>query len=168
MYKEVPGLVLYRDLGQDSILYCMADIFEAWEKKTSTKEELVTRIYQQIKRILDVATSYGFNRNLWQDYLAFLLITNENSFTLTCEKVGAGDGSVNAFAKNDYAIFKRLFHLILHRSRRILALTVSQQSRITSHCRRRNRCITRMSVRRCVISATVSARRKVSMRSLLS
>ena len=91
MYKEVPGLVLYRDLGQDSILYCMADIFEAWEKKTSTKEELVTRIYQQIKRILDVATSYGFNRNLWQDYLAFLLITNENSFTLTCEKVGAGD-----------------------------------------------------------------------------
>ena len=110
MYKEVPGLVLYRDLGQDSILYCMADIFEAWEKKTSTKEELVTRIYQQIKRILDVATSYGFNRNLWQDYLAFLLITNENSFTLTCEKVGAGDGSVNAFAKNDYAIFKRLFH----------------------------------------------------------
>ena len=110
MYKEVPGLVLYRDLGQDSILYSMADIFEAWEKKTSTKEELVTRIYQQIKRILDVATSYGFNRNLWQDYLAFLLITNENSFTLTCEKVGAGDGSVNAFAKNDYAIFKRLFH----------------------------------------------------------
>ena len=85
----------------------MADIFEAWEKKTSTKAELVTRIYKQIKRILDVATSYGFNLNLWQDYLAFLLITNENSFTLTCEKVGAGDGSVNAFAKNDYAIFKR-------------------------------------------------------------
>lgn len=66
MYKEVPGLVLYRDLGQDSILYSMADIFKAWEKKTSTKEELVTRIYQQIKRILDVATSYGFNRNLWR------------------------------------------------------------------------------------------------------
>ena len=33
MYKEVPGLVLYRDLGQDSILYCMADIFEAWEEE---------------------------------------------------------------------------------------------------------------------------------------
>ena len=110
MYKEVPGLVLYRDLGEDSILYSMADIFEAWEKKTSTKEELVTRIYQQIKRILDVATSYGFNRNLWQDYLAFLLITNENSFTLTCEKVGAGDGSVNAFAKNDFQVFMNLFH----------------------------------------------------------
>lgn len=110
MYKEIPGLVLYRDLGEDSILYSLADIFEAWEKKTSTKEELVSRIYQQIKRILDVATSYGFNKNLWQDYLAFLLITNENSFTLTCEKTGAGNGSVNVFARNDYAIFKKLFH----------------------------------------------------------
>ena len=67
MYKEVPGLVLYRDLGQDSILYCMADIFEAWEKKTSTKEELVTRISKQIKLILDVATSLGFNRIRWKD-----------------------------------------------------------------------------------------------------
>ena len=67
MYKEVPGLVLYRDLGQDSILYCMADIFEAWEKKTSTKEELVTRIYQQIKRILDVAPAIACNGKVGRD-----------------------------------------------------------------------------------------------------
>lgn len=110
MYKEIPGLVLYRDLGEDSILYKLAEIFHDKDYKCVSDEELVSRIYQQIKRLLDVATSYGFNRNLWQDYLAFLLITNENSFTLTCEKVGAGDGTVNKFAKNDYAIFMRLFH----------------------------------------------------------
>ena len=110
MYKEIPGLVLYRDLGSDSILYKMAEIFHDKDYKLASDEELVSRIYQQIKRLLDVATSYGFNRNLWQDYLAFLLITNENSFTLTCEKVGAGDGTVNKFAKNDYAIFMRLVH----------------------------------------------------------
>ena len=109
MYKEIPGLVLYRDLGEESILYKLADIFRDKDNGLVSNEELVSRIYQQIKRLLDVATSYGFNRNLWQDYLAFLLITNENSFTLTCEKVGAGDGTVNSFAKNDYAIFKRLF-----------------------------------------------------------
>lgn len=110
MYKEIPGLLLYRDLGDDSILYKMADIFRDKDYKLASDEELVSRIYQQIKRLLDVATSYGFNKNLWQDYLAFLLITNENSFTLTCEKVGAGDGTVNKFAKNDYAIFMKLFH----------------------------------------------------------
>ncbi len=110
MYKEIPGLVLYRDLGQDSILYRLADIFRDKDYKLASNEELISRIYQQIKRILDVATSYGFNKNLWQDYLAFLLITNENSFTLTCEKVGYGDGTVNKFAKNDYEIFRKLFH----------------------------------------------------------
>ncbi len=110
MYKQIPGLVLYRDLGEDSILYKLADIFRDKDYRLASDEELVSRIYQQIKRLLDVATSYGFNRNLWQDYLAFLLITNENSFTLTCEKVGAGDGTVNKFAKNDYAIFMKLFH----------------------------------------------------------
>ncbi|MGN0150843.1 MAG: ATP-binding protein [Wujia sp.] len=110
MYKEIPGLVLYRDLGEDSILYRMAEIFRDKDYRKASDEELVSRIYQQIKRLLDVATSYGFNKNLWQDYLAFLLITNENSFTLTCEKVGAGDGTVNKFAKNDYAIFMKLFH----------------------------------------------------------
>lgn len=110
MYKEIPGLVLYRNLGEDSILYRMAEIFRDKDYRKASDEELVSRIYQQIKRLLDVATSYGFNKNLWQDYLAFLLITNENSFTLTCEKVGAGDGTVNKFAKNDYAIFMKLFH----------------------------------------------------------
>lgn len=114
MYREIPGLVLYRDLGDDSILYQMAKIFEDYALEKATNEALVSRIYQQIKRLLDVATSYGFNRNLWQDYLAFLLITNENSFTITCEKVGAGDGTVNKFAKHDYEIFMRLFHFDFH------------------------------------------------------
>lgn len=110
MYKKISELVLYRDLGEDSILYNIAEIFHDKDKGEWDNASLTTRIYQQIKRILDVATSYGFNKNLWQDYLAFLLITNENSFTLTCEKAGAGDGSVNSFAKHDYAIFKSLFH----------------------------------------------------------
>ena len=74
MYKQIPGLVLYRDLGEDSILYKLADIFRDKDYRLASDEELVSRIYQQIKRLLDVATSYGFNRNLWQDYLAFLLI----------------------------------------------------------------------------------------------
>ncbi|MBO5509950.1 MAG: ATP-binding protein [Lachnospiraceae bacterium] len=110
MYRAIPGLVLYRDLGDDCILYKLADIFHDKAMGSCDNETITTRIYQQIKRILDVATTYGFNKNLWQDYLAFLLITAENSFTLTCEKVGAGDGTVNKFAKNDYKIFMKLFH----------------------------------------------------------
>ncbi len=43
-------------------------------------------------------------------YLTFYLITNENPFSLTCEKVGANDGSVNEFAKNDFKVFMNLFN----------------------------------------------------------
>lgn len=110
MYKEISRLVLYGDLDEDSILYRLADIFHDRDDGCVGDAELISRIYKQIKRLLDIATCYGFNRNLWQDYLAFILITNENSFTLTCEKTGAGNGTVNKFAKNDYEIFMRLFH----------------------------------------------------------
>lgn len=36
-------------------------------------------------------------------------MTNENPFSITCEKVGAQDGSVNEFVKDDFAAFKELF-----------------------------------------------------------
>ena len=60
-------------------------------------------------RLLDLATSYGFDKNLWHNYLTYLLITNENPFSITCEKVGASEGSVNHFAKSDFKAFKELF-----------------------------------------------------------
>ena len=43
------------------------------------------------------------------NYLTFLLITNENPFSITCEKVGAREGSVNYFVENDFRAFKGLF-----------------------------------------------------------
>ena len=110
MHHETARLLLYGDLGSDSILYKLAQIFRVWEEGRRPKELLVRDIYDQVKRLLDLATEYCFDRNLWQDYLAWVIITNENSFSLTCERVGAGEGSVNALAKADLAIFLRLFH----------------------------------------------------------
>lgn len=132
MYKQVSKLIVYRDLGEDSILKRLAAIFEDFDwykenvlgsssafsaskleemkdKKHISKESLITRIYGEIKRLLDLATDYGFDDNLWHNYLTFVMMTNENSFTLTSEKVGANDGSVNHFAMNDFNIFKELF-----------------------------------------------------------
>lgn len=109
MYKEVAKLVLYRDLGEDSILFRLSEIFKDFDLEQVNYAELTTRIYVEIKRLLDVATAYGFDKNLWHNYLAFILITNENSFSMTCEKVGANDGTVNHFAENDFKIFKALF-----------------------------------------------------------
>ena len=110
MYKETANLLLYSNLGQDSILLQLADIFRDWEGMACDKSSLVHRIYVQVKALLDISTRYGFDENLWQNYLTFVLLTNENSFSLTAERVGAGDGSVNYFARADFRIFHRLFH----------------------------------------------------------
>ena len=94
MYKTVSRLLIYGDMPKDSILMELADIIRKADDKSQTREELVTRTFTQIKHLLQVATDYAFDKNLWQNYLTFLLITNENPFSITCEKVGANEGSV--------------------------------------------------------------------------
>lgn len=110
MHLEVAKLLLYGDLGADSILVRLCEIYHDWETGCGEKPQLVRRVYTQVKRLLDVATKYGFNTNLWQNYLTFVLLTNENSFSLTAERVGAGEGSVNHFALSDFEVFRKLFH----------------------------------------------------------
>lgn len=116
MYKKLSKLVIYRELEEDCILYTLSDIFKTIDEKKETiamdpvlKEEVTSKIYTQIHRLLDLATEYGFNHNLWKNYLAYILATNENPFSITCEKVGAKQGTVNSFAKSDFQIFKDLF-----------------------------------------------------------
>ncbi len=109
MYREIAKLILYGDMDQDSILWQFGEIFRAFEKRELSDAELTRRVYTQIKRLLTLATDFGFDKNLWHNYLAYFLITNENPFSLTCEKVGANEGSVNHFARNDFAAVKALF-----------------------------------------------------------
>lgn len=109
MYREIAKLILYGDMDRDCILYQFGEIFRRFDAKLSAKPELIQDIYTQLKRLLIVATDYGFNHNLWHNYLTFFMVTNENPFSITCEKVGANDGSVNHFAKNDFRVFKNLF-----------------------------------------------------------
>lgn len=109
MYKIISKLLIYGDMPSDSILMQLGDIFKQMDQGTQSKDELITRVYTQVKHLLQVATDYGFDKNLWHNYLTYLLITDENPFTLTCEKVGANNGSVNHFALGDYRAFKALF-----------------------------------------------------------
>ena len=109
MYEQISQLLMYGDLDQDSILYQLGEIFARYEQGGWSKTDLVRDINTQVKRILKVATDYGFDDNLWHNYLTFVLMMSENPFSMTCEKVGASDGSVNGLVQNDFRIFKELF-----------------------------------------------------------
>ena len=122
MYRETAKLVVFRKIPKDSILMRLSEICEVFETEEFAREDLISDIYVQINRILDVATKYAFDDNLWHCYLAYLLATNENPFTLITEKVGAAEGSVNKFVKHDLRIFLNLFHYDFSRMERILKL----------------------------------------------
>lgn len=128
MYNIVSKLIIYGDMPKDSILMELSNIIREYKETEDSiialneakqrenkaiienkKGEIITRLYHQVKRILEVATDYGFDDNLWHNYLTYLLITDENPFSLTCEKMGASDGSVNHFAENDFKQFQALF-----------------------------------------------------------
>lgn len=109
MYKLTSKFVIYRDFDNDCILLNLSEIIKDYEFGNENKESIITRIYTEIHKLLEVATIYGFDENLWHNYLCYLIATNENPFAITCEKVGANEGSVNHFAKNDFKIFKALF-----------------------------------------------------------
>ena len=109
MYRNIAKLIMYGDIDEDCILYQMGEIFREFEEGTQSNAVLIRKVYTQIKRLLTVATDFGFDKNLWHNYLAYFLITNENPFSITCEKIGANDGSVNHFARNDFSAIKNLF-----------------------------------------------------------
>lgn len=109
MYHLVSQLLVYR-IDEDSILYKLSKIFKDFNTgQYENKEEIINRIYTQINRLLTLSTDYGFDKNLWHNYLSFILAMTENPFTLVSEKVGQNKGTVNEFAKNDFKIIKQLF-----------------------------------------------------------
>lgn len=119
MYQLISKLVVYKNLGEDSLLIRLSELIKSFDRLPKDdkqaehtvieKENIVSGIYTLVHELLDIATVNGFNTNLWHNYLAYLIISTENPFSITCEKVGAKEGTVNLFAKSDFKIFKELF-----------------------------------------------------------
>lgn len=110
MDKLVSQLIVYRNLGDDNLMIPLSEICVEYKSGTYKREELAGRCYELVHKLLDIGTVYGFDNNLWHNYLTYLLISCENPFSITCEKVGACVGTVNVFAESDFKIFKQLFN----------------------------------------------------------
>ena len=109
MERIVAKLLIYGDLPQDSILMELSRVSRDLHSNNYNKEDLISRCFKQVKRLLELSTACAFDNNLWQSYLTYLLIMDENPFSLTCEKVGSREGSVNYFATSDFHAFRELF-----------------------------------------------------------
>ena len=118
MYRDVSRLIMYGNISRDSVLMKLSGIFKKISEDSEIyagRETYVREMYDQVYRLLDIATRYGFDNNLWQCYIAYLLAVNENPFSVICEKVGVDhekedSASVNRIVKQDMQCFYHLFH----------------------------------------------------------
>ena len=106
----IEKLIVYRNLANDEILKETADIIREFEADATDRDELISRIYNCINKLLAVSTENSFDNNLWQNYLTYLLVMDENPFALSREKEGDRGGSVVSFVLGDFVILKGLFH----------------------------------------------------------
>lgn len=89
--------------------------YEEWKQTLDALRELdEDRIGRAcawlIRRLVAFASEYGLEGNLWQHWLAYILIMHENPFTLACERMEiSADAALAELAKPDLRRFKELF-----------------------------------------------------------
>lgn len=102
-------LMLYKNIEYGEILKDITFLIDNYESEFYNKEDLRGLLFDCINELLELSVSHGFEGNLWHTYLTFLLASDENAYSTSCEIVGEIEGSLNEIALHDFAIFKEMF-----------------------------------------------------------
>lgn len=94
-------LVIYRNFKYQQLFDDMAALL-AEEKPQKDS-------YICANQLIELASTYGFEGNLWHCFLAFCVSNHENAYSTACEIVGAVQGSLNDLVLQDFRILKQLF-----------------------------------------------------------
>lgn len=87
----------------------MTWVMENYTNEYYNKEDIGALFYECFNQLSELAVSHGFRGNLWHNFLAFLLVNNENAYSRACEIRGEVEGSINDIALHDFKIIKGLF-----------------------------------------------------------
>lgn len=111
---NIDELIIYRNLENDDVLKSVVRIInEKVSPNHGTDGADGAAFYSAASRLIELAGIYGFQGNLWHDYLTLLLVNNENAFSLACERRGMKDCSLRRLAVHDFMIFRELFRIDL-------------------------------------------------------
>ena len=116
--KETEKLILYRGFEDGKVLEGITQAMGYFRKKDSRggmdeedkpEDSIQALCYACVHELIEIAASHGFEGNLWQDYLTFLLVNHENAYSTACEIRGSISGSINQLAAHDFALFQEWF-----------------------------------------------------------
>ena len=107
--QSTKNLILYKNFENGRLFYNMTWLMENYKNEYYNKEDLAALFYECFNQLSELAVSHGFRGNLWHNFLAFILVNNENAYSKACEIRGAVEGSINQLALHDLRIIKELF-----------------------------------------------------------
>ena len=102
-------LMLYKHMEHEELLRDMTFLMENCDSDYYNKEDMAGLLFECVNELLELAAGYGFEGNLWHNYLTFLLVNDENAYSTECEIVGEIEGSINTITLHDFEIFRDLF-----------------------------------------------------------
>ena len=111
--KNRKNLIFYREFKNGDLFYDMTWIMEHYQNKAHSREDVENLLYKCLGSLLELAASHGFTGNLWQNYIAFLLVNHENAYSRACEIRGAAEGSISEIAAHDFRILMEYFNFDL-------------------------------------------------------
>ena len=164
MHREIAELFMYGDLDKNSILYRLGEIFEAIDSGSYNRQQVIREVKVQLKRLLVLATDYGFDKNLWHNYIAFFLLMNENPFSLVCEKSAVSEGTVTSIVKEDFAHIRRIFLYDFSAVEQALGVNCFSILHTIRRSKRAKKSITGMSAKRCRRCLKSSRQRRMTTR----
>ena len=94
-------LILYRNMEYQNLLEEMDAALETGGMSGD--------VWSLANQLIELASKYGFEGNLWHCFLALCIANHENAYSISCEIRGQAGGSLDALAREDFAIFKELF-----------------------------------------------------------
>ena len=100
-------LILYRNSEEDRFVEIAARI--AGCEASDNREKLRADANELMNHILEISEKMGFKGNLWQDYITYFIVCDNNAFSLSCERKGYTDGRINKAALHDFEILMKIF-----------------------------------------------------------
>ena len=113
MYQILPQLILYGNIRKEPILNTLEQatysMVETSHMDLLQRNSLLSELHSSINKLLKAAIDYGFTKNIWQNYIAYLIAMNENPFSLSVEGRIDREGSLKKIALKELQYIKELF-----------------------------------------------------------
>lgn len=123
MLKEEVSKMLFFKPARGSI---MSELIEAEERCSggTDKAALEASVLSVVNQLISLSSRMGIDGNLWQNYIVYFALTDENAYTISRERTEAKEDSFSALALSDFRIIKTLMSYEFESLREVLSDTV--------------------------------------------